>query len=332
MINNEILSFIKDQLAHGATKDKVKDMLIAEGGWDDKDVEEAFETINFSGTSYPSVLRNAEALEIKNEGKSNPPSSFAPEPAKTVSGNAPSTVFFPGSSHIEQPKIMEPSTLGSDLRARIASGVSEKVGSPPVSVSRPAIQAVIAEPAISPSYPPPFIADQGTSPPVSVAPAIPATVSRNNELPQQFSPLPSMGQGVSSLLPSLNKTSVSPAVFSPATRAFTPSPQPTAVFPKSMIGNIHASPSASAKFAAMQQGQKPRGRFLFGLLMFFMGLAIGGISMNAYMKGYLKTDALDGIVEKGMNLIGLGTVTAPIPETPSVPATTKTTDAGDTGS
>ncbi|MFA5831740.1 MAG: hypothetical protein WC878_08005 [Candidatus Paceibacterota bacterium] len=56
MINNELLSFIKERRSQGETKEQITDMLVAHGGWDKKDVEEAFETIDISGTSMPSMV------------------------------------------------------------------------------------------------------------------------------------------------------------------------------------------------------------------------------------------------------------------------------------
>jgi hypothetical protein len=358
MINNEILSFIKEQLAQGTAKDKVKDMLVTQGGWDEKDVEEAFETINFSGTSYPSVLRNAEALAAKNEEieakDKNLKNAFAPasELISAVSSNVRPTVFSPGSSRVEQPKSMEPSTPISSfpagtapsprimtdqptgdiggLRARIASGVSNNgVGfvAPPVLVSRPTIQPVIKEPVISPSaYPQPSVIEQSRFSAPATSPTL-AAESLNGGLPPQTYSSESAGSG-SSLLPSLNKTAISP-VISPQ-KSFTPPLQTLSVFPKSAAGNFRVSPTP-AQFAALRE-QKRGGRFLLGLMMFLIGLAIGGISMNAYMKGSLNTSAWNRLIEKGMDTIGLGTVTAPSSEAPSIPVKIPAGDPNDTGS
>lgn len=356
MINNEILSFIKDQLGQGTTKDQVKNMLVGQGGWDEKDVEEAFETINFSGTSYPSVLKNAMADEIKAvEKDKNPENGFAPasELMKSVSSDIRPTIFSPGSSHMEQPKSMEPSmtvssfpseiaprskmdaepmkvvsensragdTAGSNalssLRARIASGVSAGgTGTEPV--FRPTIQPVVKEPAVSPQ---PFIITPATYAPPVVATSPFASNGSGISSPQQPQPRPfqNMGQNALTAIPSLNKTPP-PSVMS-APRPLAQAPQPMAVFSKNqiggMMGNSRLSPTP-AQLAALQGQKQKGGRFLIGFLMFIIGIIVGGISMNAYMKGLIKTDALNGIVDKGMNLIGLGTTV--VPEAPAVPA------------
>lgn len=346
MINNEILSFIKDQFAQGTTKDKVKDMLVGQGGWDEKDVEEAFETINFSGTSYPSVLKNAvsavaDTVKIGGGNLSGQPQSVVPggaftpasELMKAVSGDAHSTFFSPGLSHVQQPKSMEPtasspSFLGdtaarptamsaepvapvsanlqrsgiadnnsgsnalSGLRARIASGLpgGNTIPPEPVSVFTPTIKEPVISPAQSVAAPATIYGGPALS-----AVAAPFVAPRQPSLSQE------MGQGGFSSMPALNK-------------APTPSmqPEPRSVFPKGPIGVI-GNPRISATPAqlAALQAQKKGGRFLLGLMMFVVGIVIGGISMNAYMNGYIKTAALNGIVEKGMNLIGLGTVTPP---------------------
>jgi len=66
MINNELLSFIKERLSQGETKEQVTEMLVANGGWDHKDAEEAFDAIEIGGRSLPSVL-NALEKEVEEE-------------------------------------------------------------------------------------------------------------------------------------------------------------------------------------------------------------------------------------------------------------------------
>jgi hypothetical protein len=368
MINNEILSFIKEQLAQGTTKDKVKDMLVGQGGWDEKDVEEAFETISFSGTSYPSVLKNAEALAIKNDeiGEKNKSlkekDAFAPasELMKSVSSAVRPTIFSPGLSHIEQPKSMEPSMPGSSfssnavsspqisveqpvkvvsvdprprdtgtnntmsnalagLRERIASGVSAPAPvSEPVSVFHPTIQPVIKEPVVSSSpYPQPVVTASGNSS-TSVGSVLPASGNGGSVFPRQVSPSQGAGQSAAPSPMSFLKTAAPSTV--PSLKSSAQPLQPMAVFPKNQFGGglgTHMSPTP-AQLAALQQ--KKGGRFLLGFMMFLIGLALGGISMNAYMKGFINTTALNGIIEKGMDMIGLGTISIPTDSEPALPA------------
>jgi hypothetical protein len=373
MINNEILSFIKDQLGQGSTKDQVKDMLVTQGGWNDKDVEEAFETINFSGTSYPSVLKNAEAFAVKSEAKDEEKekslkSAFAPasELMKAVSNDVRPTVFSPGLSHREQPKSMEPSMPGSSfpaesaprpqvaeprpdpssrmsiepmsaisekplpvgvvgnsgnnalsgLRARIASGVSTgQAGESSVSVlqtqKEPLTQPVAKEPIMSFSPKPSVITPSNFSNPMM--PSTPATMASNGASPRQpFVSQMTQGGGLSSL-PSSGKMAM-PSVMPASPMPTQQSPQPLAVFPKGPMGvGIGSRLSPTPAQLAVLQGQKQKGggRFLLGLLMFLIGLVLGGVLMNAYMKGYINTAVI-----KGMDMIGLGTVTAPQEEVP----------------
>ena len=375
MINNEILSFIKEQLAQGATKDKVKDMLVGQGGWDEKDVEEAFETISFSGTSYPSVLKSAVTDAVKSgEGNKSfsvspvtrlqerseplvsatPVGAFTPasELMKAVSGGdvrptvfspVSSPIFSPGLSHVQQPKSMEPTAPGSSfsggvvsrpstisaepmrvasenprasdfvnnvgnntgnnalsgLRARIASGMSGGGAVPvePTSVFSPVVKEPMTYQA------PPVVA-----PVIMGGPTLSSVAASfaggDNVAPRQPSFSQGMGQaGGFSSMPSLNKAPMP-----------SPQPQPMSVFPKGPIG-IVGNPRISAtpaQLAALQgQNQKKGGRFLLGLMMFIVGLVLGGVLMNAYMNGYIKTAMLAGVVDKGMNLIGLGTVVPP---------------------
>lgn len=351
MINNEILSFIKEQLAQGTTKDQVKDMLVGQGGWDAKDVEEAFETINFSGTSYPTVLKNAEAIAMKsdaNEKKPAEPFVAVPQLSKPAMSNVRPAVFSPGMSHVEQSKSLEPTTPGSSfpfdstarsplgvrepfltareifpasntvpgntpnalsgLRERIASGV----GSAPVSA--PILSPTIKEPMIEPSQISPVVSPI-INPTPTVSPVVPMMETNNNFPPPQqpAAPASNMVHGIFSSFPSLHKATPMPSVQTAQ------SAPPIAMFPQARfnaIGNPHMSPT-SAQLVAMQ-AQKPRGgRFFLGLIMLSIGIALGGISMNAYMKGYLNTPALNGMIEKGMDMIGLGTVTPPSLEAPA---------------
>lgn len=360
MINNEILSFVKDQLAQGTTKDQVKDILVTQGGWDDKDVEEAFETINFSGTSYPEILKNAVADVTKTEEKTAVsagvpavatvrPSAFAPasELMNAVSKNPDPQIFSPGLSHREQPKSMEPSTSGSfthsefsprfpmtappaqsaervlprtniaggpnalsGLRERIASGFSTT----PSSVEKPDI---VSEPIVTKAQ------TVFSSPKVSVAESnnFPAMTSLTAPKPEIANNIQPTERGGLSSLPVLNKIAA-PSLASAPIPSIQPA-HPVAIFPKNStgggVGNLRLSPTP-AQIAALQ-GQK-RGRFLLGFLMFLIGLFVGGISMNAYMNGYINTSALNGMIEKGMDMIGLGTVTSPSPKDSPEPAKT----------
>lgn len=56
MINNELLTFIKERLAQGTAKEQITDMLVTHGGWDQKDVEEAFDTMDIAGSSMTTAM------------------------------------------------------------------------------------------------------------------------------------------------------------------------------------------------------------------------------------------------------------------------------------
>ena len=56
MINNELLAFIKERLGQGSSKEQITDMLVTHGGWDKKDVEEAFDTLEIAGKSMKSAM------------------------------------------------------------------------------------------------------------------------------------------------------------------------------------------------------------------------------------------------------------------------------------
>lgn len=66
--------------------------------------------------------------------------------------------------------------------------------------------------------------------------------------------------------------------------------------------------------------------------MLIVGIALGGISMNAYMNGYVNTSAMNGLVEKSMDMIGLGTTVAPATEAPPLETSKKSPASTDSGS
>ncbi len=90
--------------------------------------------------------------------------------------------------------------------------------------------------------------------------------------------------------------------------------QPMGIFPKGPTGEAgvfpHISPNP-AQLSVLQSQTHKGGRFLLGLMMFLIGFVLGGILMNAYMKNYLNAASFNGVFEKGMSLVGLGTPSVP---------------------
>lgn len=356
MINNEILSFIKEQTAGGSTKAQVKDMLVTQGGWDEKDVDEAFETIGFSGTSYPSAVKNAMKSE---DGAAKSGGAFAPasQLMQAVSGSAHPAVFSPGMSHMEQPKSMEPSaapTISETMLRPKASAEAPMVsplgavavapsgfggmgaGNPGFGADMkpaPVFQPVIKEPAVASSFPKP----SGVAPATMYQPPVtqPAAPSFASGAVGGFAPtLAQPAPGGFSPFASLNKTPMSspapsPSVMSAPLQQTQQAPSTMGVFPKgsiSSIGNPHGSPTPAQ--LAVLRSQKKGGRFLLGFMMFLVGIAVGGISMNAYMKGYINAEAASGLVENIMDKIGLGTPAPSNEAAPEAPAPTPPVDGG----
>lgn len=399
MINNEILSFIKEQTAQGSAKDEIKNLLITQGGWDEKDVEEAFDTISFAARSYPSAVKSATADLAKDFGNAPLSSSglaaapFSQQASASNAAAAPSPVsepiirpasFAPGLSRVEQPKIMEPSSpdpfrmsTSSPMAAMPSEGVSAS------KEPKPAVSAETAEDPLSRLRA--RIASGVVAPPTATA----KTSPQNNPLDQfKVSPLnrsassieeprmqpaskkeavisspvagvsfgaqPKIDPIVKNPAPpqaapaaeTRGKTSPAIALFQGISRNFGASPSspgiaaaplgasslpaspslpsaggsPSLIFPKSDSGISRISPTP-AQLATLKAQKRQGGRFLLGLVMFLTGILIGGISMNAYMNGYLNKAGLDTITDKVMNLIGLDTP-APLPVTDPVPANT----------
>jgi hypothetical protein len=183
MINNELLSFIKERRSQGETKEQITDMLVAHGGWDKKDVEEAFDTIDISGTSMPGMVgamqkKQAEtAPQEKTEMKgpvitplvvttSPAPAATKPAPAQpamptTVAGN-PQTLAGETASSLAQK-----TTLASPLGVSAAPEVAPKTIATPTAIASPGMVHAAEKPAPAPSV----------IQPTPAQPAMPTTVA-----------------------------------------------------------------------------------------------------------------------------------------------------------
>lgn len=170
MINNEILSFVKEQVAQGTSRDQIKNLLVTQGGWDEKDVDEAFDTVSFAGTSYSSALKNTATGANPNTEKNLGGGMSSPAPFSSgAQVSAPRTMpafqqaarpaSVAGFPRVEQPKVMEPSdpnafrvsasspmnmsavAQSSDglgrLREKVSSGASTTPSFPPVGNAAP---------------------------------------------------------------------------------------------------------------------------------------------------------------------------------------------------
>ncbi len=329
MINNEILSFIKEQIAQGTTKDQIKNMLVTQGGWDENDVVEAFDANSISGTSYPSVLKNAMAQAEKEEVK---PLVFQPKPAfaqpvvQSQSSLTPSS--FQGMTGRQAPMSMEPSVPPSEPHVVVTTALASNVPQTVTSESSSGGMVANSDPMaglrarLGAGLP-------GINQPVSTE-AFPKAMSQNTTTP--FAPpLTNMRQTVhnepiTSTLPKPILTpEVSPIVtnigyqssFSPlptiekkTLEPLTPAPQPATIFPKGQGSFI--TPYSPRGAAVIQPIQKRGGRFLLGLMMFLVGIVVGGIAMHTYLYG-----TMNSILEKGMGIIGLGN--APTEIQPIIP-------------
>jgi len=110
MVNNELLTFVKDQVAQGKTRPEIQDMLVTKGGWDDKDVDEAFETMQMSGMSMPHVLQKMDDAEKGKDAAASSPSvhSYESPVQEQKPAEQPQVAFNSFLSGRSAPKVMEP--------------------------------------------------------------------------------------------------------------------------------------------------------------------------------------------------------------------------------
>jgi hypothetical protein len=273
MINNEILSFIKEQLGGGATKTQLKNMLVTQGGWDEQDVEEAFETLSPAPVSSP-VVKTAEVFSVKNEPVKTVTST--PRIDKNFSSN-----FVRG----EQSKNMEPTVSSPSFVAKEASAIIP-LQTKPITSGTPNIASSV------PSIFGKTKNETSSTPPTSL----------ENKPKTIFSP-----QSFFNKIQAPNP--VVSSIPSPA-----PVTQKISVFPKTVIRATEETSvrgSVSGNVSVLQKESiKNSHRLSFGLMMFFTGLMIGGVLMNAYMRNYISKNTLDVVFEKGMSAIGLGSPTS----------------------
>lgn len=208
MVNNEILSFVKEQTAQGKTKDEIRDMLVVHGGWDAKDVEEAFDSLALSGKVMPTATGFL-GQTPKTDRPLTPIQNFATpkEPQKTMQ---PTTADASISADTQFKKMTEPlgktplpvgsvtisvsdpasagkkeTTVISELRAKFSAPVSV---TPPSKASDAPKVAAPTEPEKKPiSIPPttPIITPvlSGKATPVLNMPDMP-TLKENTAAPQ----------------------------------------------------------------------------------------------------------------------------------------------------
>ncbi|MCX6736282.1 MAG: hypothetical protein NTZ13_04320 [Candidatus Parcubacteria bacterium] len=245
MINNEILNFIKDRHSQGETKEQITDMLVTHGGWDAKDVEEAYEAMEMSNTSMPSAISSAEKeiiQSLKKDEVKPEPASFAtpvqsqPEILKPTALNitpAPSTREKP------TPVVVESKSPVSGMKS--ASIFTMMAKSEPGKTLEPTIRPTVHTPEL-------FVPPQTEIQKDTTSPAIPNPVNPN--------PSVSVPVEDEKTLKELRARFMEGRIVSPPVTA-TPSPTspatPTASggigFPKTMPG--------AGLFSHSQQGMIP---------------------------------------------------------------------------
>lgn len=70
-MNQQLTNFVKNQLSAGKKRDEIKSILINQGGWTEKEVEDVFTQINIPANIPKPVIENDEPRILRNEDKTN---------------------------------------------------------------------------------------------------------------------------------------------------------------------------------------------------------------------------------------------------------------------
>lgn len=325
MVNNEILSFVKEQIAQGKSKDEIRDMLVTHGGWDNKDVEEAFDNISLAGTSMPGLLSAMEKKEI------TPMETMPVEPAPVSTPNqAPARVSAPvitqpapvispsfARPFPPEPKTPEPLNLTPEIKTGVNAFTSPIAPAPITTPTPVAAQPPIPAPEEMPSQEI-LSAIPGMEPPL---PPQQTKVDLLSEIRNRFA----ASTPVSASIPTSNPTpftrtpnvGVTPPITAQQSQM---PPQPRVMQPRGQAAPIIPPPVMAPRMniklpnnqqlpqvqqvskpqAIMGTGmpyqqattvikQKPQGRKALGFVMFLIGLILGSVGTHAYLSGYFVT-------------------------------------------
>jgi hypothetical protein len=111
MITQELLGYIRAEVAKGKTREEIHKALISGGGWSEDDLSEAFRTI----IPMPGVvLPNPVASLLQREEKPSQPApavSFSPSSPRVSFSSPPLRSFSPPSTYSPSPSLLKPTPL-----------------------------------------------------------------------------------------------------------------------------------------------------------------------------------------------------------------------------
>lgn len=210
MITDELLDFLRAQLAEGMSTSELEELLIAEGGWTSEDVAEALRRVN----------------ETSSKVSVSSPSPESPSAEQTS---------------IAPTKEAVPVVLPSSQEDSLPSREDVTIPATPAAPSSNSPESVIAPSVMAAPTPLPLATTPPTSPQEVAAPSAPLV----KPLAPPAEPLPSPLKEESVARPMQTETAVSPSVTSPSVKEEPPLVVPTSSPVDTLAKRSDAAPSSS---------------------------------------------------------------------------------------
>lgn len=303
MITNELLAFIKEEMAQGVAEDEIKKSLVGEGGWTDFDVQEAFQAIGLYSHTYQGAVERAMQSANMDAGAATPTTLGTPESLKTSLGPDPI-----------QPKInIEPAPKPAPLVIERTQATPEPLSISPKISPKVSTESTRSEIHFSPL---PNL-NKGLSKPVETSGSLGASSATgvaspitppNVNAPRVYTPAQTPAIQKSSLIASVQNTPVQMPTEHKILDTF--------------VGKGNSAPSVQPVLRATSQAKiiKPS-RHIFRkiFIFFFILLVLAGGFIFAYLSGFVpvKIPQLESVADRLSVMLGIQTV---VPEeTPNVP-------------
>lgn len=294
MITNELLSFIKEALAKGTTEEEIRKMLMDNGGWDESDVREAFDTIGIYSSTYQGAVSKAFQGGVSGEGVGMKSTVSEIRPEVESVRITPITIQSIQPREPAQQEI-KPQAPQSNTAGQAGSGVGANMGNMHARLMSGEFRSERAFP-YSPSFASSVSSPISSPPPASLAPKLspqtPAT-----------SVMPNVTGGVGDAFAAVRgiTTEKTPDIRFSAVPPLS-SPIDNDQFLQSFAAKPEIKTGADPKTGATLIKPKKSRAVLYFLLFLFILLAFFGGASFAYLKGYIPGISIPFLDEIGGKL------------------------------
>ncbi|MCI0542129.1 hypothetical protein L0Y69_00020 [bacterium] len=190
MITNELLAFIKEELAKGTAEGEIQKALMEGGGWSDMDVKEAFDAVGIYSQTYQGTIRDAIASPSQGTPAVGQSQSQMPVEPNVISQSGQGLRIIehgplvpaevPKEVTTMREKLVLPSTVGQEPQNLSGFHMAANMNISPVTPA-PAIAPALA-PNFSPAQPPPVGFRKAAYEPAQMPPA----TNRGSYLAESF--------------------------------------------------------------------------------------------------------------------------------------------------